>query len=134
MGQGKEKVTEIPNMNTFNDINNRFISSTILLYRGLQPTHGDMMKKLIAEAVIKLLPTHYLVTEMYVLLSTIHALGAAITEKLPMHLRGNYAVESMRIKSAQSTFKAIKTIECCDNLYVNGITCDKHSPSSHCIH
>jgi hypothetical protein len=126
--------TDIPDLKIFDDIQRRFeILQSSYTSGGVKPHHAESLQMLVRETITKLSPTHYLVTEMYSALSTLHASGAAILERIPVHLRQT-SLESAHIKSAEAIFKAIKTMECSDAQCIKGINCNtQHPPSSHCI-
>jgi hypothetical protein len=115
----------------FDDIQRRFIMIKNSYTRGggrILPQHAKMMDDLAAETILKLSPTHYLVTEMYSEVSTLHASAAAI-----LGLEPAYRQLSLD-KSAEAIFKVIKTIECSDAQCIKGINCKtQHPPSSYAI-
>jgi len=124
----------IPDPIIVEDIQRRFmILKNSYTREGVQPQHAKLMEVLARETTLKLSPTHYLVTETYSALSTLHASGAAILERIPVHLR-HISLESAHVKSAEAIFKVIKTMECTDAQCIKGIDCNtQHQPSSYGI-
>lgn len=128
------KDNELPNMSVFDNIHKHFNDLNARINYGVIPEHAETAEKLIAEATEKLSPTHYLVVEMFHMLSTINDSLAAVLEQQPGFRKDKVTVNFLRGKSAEAHFNAVRTIECINAGCLMGYKCGIQHPVSHdCI-